>query len=212
MFMQDSPIRSERKSLEQLYFYVSDYLDDQKKLSAKSLSHISGCIIASMIDLMILFVFNDYINGRPLVCKIAFLLISIVLFFIIMEMYIFFAMRRKGNKLMDGRAYMERSSILHQVYAFDNIACDGLQICQYYIELLSSLQKNKQNEDAYTDKHQLETLSCLGEFYLYEVVHQLKIMISIYCVIDTNPNLYISLSDTDLIDSYRVNNFIWVSA
>ncbi len=109
---------------------------------------------------------------------------------------------------MDGRAYMERSSILHQVYAFDNIACDGLQICQYYIELLSSLQKNKQNEDAYTDKHQLETLSCLGEFYLYEVVHQLKIMISIYGVIDTNPNLYISLSDTDLIDSYRVNNFI----
>lgn len=74
---------------------------------------------------------------------------------------------------------------------FDNIACDGLLICQNYVV------RYKQAEEQY-----------IKDFYLYEIIHHLNKAASIGNVIYNNQKLYVSAMNTQLLDSYRINNFI----
>ena len=89
------------------------------------------------------------------------------------------------------RAYIVSAERQEMIDDFDNIACDGLLICQNYVV------RYKQAEEQY-----------IKDFYLYEIIHHLNKAASIGNVIYNNQKLYVSAMNTQLLDSYRINNFI----
>ena len=48
----------------------------------------------------------------------------------------------------------------------------------------------------------------IQEFYLYEIIHHLKKITDIYREINENKRRYISNLNKELLDSYRIQNFI----
>ena len=48
----------------------------------------------------------------------------------------------------------------------------------------------------------------IKDFYLYEIIHHLNKAASICNIIYNNQKLYVSAQNAQLLDSYRVNNFI----
>lgn len=105
--------------------------------------------------------------------------------------------RRINCILLENKKY-EIENIKNHIDEFDNIACDGLLICKYYI--------TKYKEENTEDKMQ--------EFYLYEIVHHLKKSINIFKIIYDNKKLYIRSETNDedyKIDSYRIKNFVKIA-
>lgn len=78
-----------------------------------------------------------------------------------------------------------------KIDGFDNIACDGLLICESYMERYGLTEK-----------------PYVREFYFYEVIHHLTKSTDLFEEIYGNRELYISSKKIELIDTYRVNNYI----
>lgn len=193
------------KNLELLRFYVSK---DIRKIDAKiqsNESNLLGYFLGSLIDILIVLMFDDFLNVilPTYISSVLWqIVIKVLLIVCLIGVFIFVSWivkklherRIKKTKVSGKSAYVVSADQQEMIDNFDNIACDGLLICQNYI------LRYKDVDEKY-----------IKEFYLYEIIHHLNKAASICNVIYSNPNLYISAKNSQLLDSYRVNNFITFS-
>lgn len=190
------------KNLELLRFYVSK---DIGKIDAKiqnNESNLLGYFLGSLVDVLIVLLFGDFFDVflEAYVSSVKWQVITkIVLIVGLVGLFIFVSWiskkireRRIKKKQVSGkRAYDVSAELQEMIDNFDNIACDGLLICQNYI------LRYRQVDEKY-----------IKDFYLYEIIHHLNKAASICNIINNNQKLYISAQNAQLLDSYRVNNFI----
>lgn len=190
------------KNLELLRFYVSK---DIRKIDAKiqnNESDLLGYFLGSLVDVLIVLLFDDFFTAflESYVCSVKLqVIIKIVLILSLVGVFIFVSWfskkireRRIKKKQISGkRAYDVNSEQQEMIDNFDNIACDGLLICQNYI------LRYGQVDEKY-----------IKDFYLYEIIHHLNKATSICNIIYNNQKLYVSAQNDQMLDAYRVNNFI----
>ena len=99
--------------------------------------------------------------------------------------------KQKTNDVSGRSQYIEDTKRQELIDDFDNIACDGLLICQNYIR-----------------RYEHEKQDYVQEFFLYEVIHYLRKASEIFDEIYCKQDLYVSSKNNQLLDSYRINNFI----
>ncbi len=201
----------EHKNLELLRYYLGK---DIKKLDQKiqvSDSNMVGYFLASLIDILIVILFGDSFNTlinyiysklfrtSESVCelfifasKLICITLLIVIFFAVIK--ITKVIKEKHDKKLreSGKAQFtiddDKQELIDQ---FDNIACDGLLIC-----------------DSYIQKHKEADQKWVRDFYLYEIIHHLSKAAMIFDKIYQNRGAYVSSKNAELLDTYRVNNFI----
>lgn len=179
------------KNLELLRFYINKDITKIEKNLASSNDQMFGCIIASLIDIFIVLMFDDLFSKWCALYKILSIIVLLLLFFVFKWIIEICRGYKKYKAKLSGKQLYDSSDIQEKVDAFDNIACDGLLICQHYM-----------------DKYETEDKLYIKDFYIYEIIHHLKKAFSIFKIIYTKKELYVSSSNRELIDEYRVNNFI----
>lgn len=190
------------KNLELLRFYISkDIRRIDTKIQKKD-SDLLGYFLGSLVDILTVILFDDFFSSFAdenvcsafwqTVLKILCILLLIGVFLLVSEASKKFHEWIVKKRDVSGKsAYLEDEKRQEMIDNFDNIACDGLLICQNYI-----LRYN----------HVCERY--IKDFYLYEIIHHLSKAAEIFNTIYSNQNLYISAKNSQLLDSYRVNNFI----
>lgn len=189
------------KNLELLRFYVSK---DIKRIDSKMQSNESellGYFLASLVDLLIVVFFDDLLSQvisrtcNPIFQ--IFIKICLIISFGFLFVTIVFVTKNirenkiKKRKIIGKNVYIVSEDKQEVIDDFDNIACDGLLICQNYI-----IRYKEEKEDY------------IKSFYLYEIIHHIGKATDICNKIYTNQSLYISSKNHQLLDAYRVNNFI----
>lgn len=190
------------KNLELLRFYVSK---DIGKIDAKiqnNESNLLGYFLGSLVDVLIVLLFDDFFvtfleTYVPSVKWQVIVKIALILGFVGLFIFVSWISKKiresriKKQQVSGKRAYDVSDEQQEMIDNFDNIACDGLLICQNYI------LRYKQVDEKY-----------IKDFYLYEIIHHLNKAASICNIIYNNQKLYVSAQNAQLLDSYRVNNFI----
>lgn len=194
------------KNLELLRFYIAR---DIKRIYTRidnNESTMMSFFYASFVDILVVVFFDDLVKNfikahitnavfRILILCLCILLL-LILFLVIKRVYMCIVKKRKQKLVESGEyAYMLKPEERESIDDFDNMACDGLLICQSYIQ-----------------KYKLESEPYVKEFYYYEVVHHLEKARRVFVGIYNNRSIYIASKDNNynsqLIDSYRINNFI----
>lgn len=194
------------KNIELLRFYISrDIGHIEKKIESKESTWL-GLFFASFVDILVVVFIDDlvkdlikkYIKNTLYQVGIVLLIILllIVVFLIAYKLFVRYINSLKRKLIVSGEyAYRLNPEDRVAIDNFDNIACDGLLICQYYI------QKYNQESEHY-----------LKEFYYYEVIHHLEKARLVFVEIYNAQSIYIASKQNNynaqLIDSYRINNFI----
>lgn len=188
------------KNLELFRFYVSKDIKRIDKKMEENESNILGYFLGSLIDLLIVIFFDQGVNEllkskcsvTQIACKVVGIVGLLFLFLFISwstkKIHLYFLYRNKES----GRSeYVMKEEQQITIDEFDNIACDGLLICENYIK--------RYNETV--EQH-------VRNFYLYEIIHHMDKAGAIFNDIYCHRTLYISSENDELLDSYRVNNFI----
>lgn len=194
------------KNIELLRFYLGKDINKIDKKIQDGDSHLLGCFVASLVDILIVLFFDqglqEFLKSK-IECDL--LIVGIKLFCIIVLLLIFLLVVRavkfiqnfiSTRKTISGKkAYKVKDEQQSKIDDFDNIACDGLLICQNYIN------RYREADQDY-----------VKEFYLYEIIHHLDKSRIIFMEIYRDKILYVATQDnnynSELIDTYRVNNFI----
>lgn len=194
------------KNIELLRFYLGKDISKIDKKIQDSESNLLGYFIASLVDILIVLFFDrglqelltSKIKSNLLIVGIKILCIVGLLFVFLLVVWAVKCIRNWINirRTISGKkAYKVKEEQQSKIDNFDNIACDGLLICQNYI------QRYREADQDY-----------VKEFYLYEIIHHLDKARIIFMEIYRDKILYIATKDNDynseLIDTYRVNNFI----
>lgn len=193
------------KNLELLRFYVSK---DIGKIDAKiqnNESNLLGYFLGSLVDVLVVLLFEDFFTTllESYVSSVKWqVMLKIVLILGLVGLFIFVSWiskkihesKKRKMRVSGKSAYVVSDEQQEMIDDFDNIACDGLLICQNYI------LRYKEVDEKY-----------IKDFYLYEIIHHLNKAASICNIIYNNLHLYVSAQNDQLLDSYRVNNFILFS-
>lgn len=190
------------KNLELLRFYVTKDIKQIDEKLQENESDLLGYFLGSLIDILIVLLFDDGFNimiSLYTSCIFLQMVFKILLIFLLIILFIlvsWITKKVKNFKLKKLRvsgksAYVIKSEHQDMIDDFDNVACDGLLICKNYM-----YRYDKVNE------------MYLKEFYLYEIIHHLCKSSDIFNEIYDHQTLYISDSNNQLLDSYRINNFI----
>lgn len=193
------------KNLELLRFYVSK---DIKKIDSKiqnNESDLLGYFLGSLVDILTVLLFEDVVSEfiSEHICSAFWqtvLKISVIVLLIGVFLLVSWASKKvhgyvqKKRDVSGKSAYLVDEKRQEMIDDFDNIACDGLLICQNYM-----FRYDQVNE------------RYLKDFYLFEIIHNLNKAAHIFNIIYCNRNLYVSAKDGQLLDSYRINNFITFS-
>lgn len=179
------------KNIELLRFYVSKDINKIDKKIQSNDSQMKGYFLASLVDILIVIIFDNYMECSPIWEKLLWIVGLIALFLILSKFVSLFSKWKNDRKKEAGRDKYLPDNILQKIDDFDNIACDGLLICQNYIK-----KYNEVNEQY------------IKNFYLFEIIHHLSKITDIFRQIYSEPTVYISDSNKELLDSYRINNFI----
>lgn len=182
------------KNIELLRFYINKDLKRIDKKLATSNDNFLGYFFASLVDILIVFVFSDYLSCIPVQCRIALIIGLIILFLIISKLIITIANWLSQNSREKGTDKYLPDKIQEVIDNFDNIACDGLLICENYC------QRYEETAKIY-----------LQDFYLYEIIHHLDKALGICDEICKEYATYASSKHDDLIDIYRLKNFLQFS-
>lgn len=190
------------KNLELLRFYVSK---DIKKIDDKMQdngSNLIGYFIGSLIDILVVLLFDDVFDKfmeQYVSCLGIQILFKVLLLLLLIGLFIFAAWLtrticvwyQKKNDVSGRSLYFVDAKKQEMIDDFDNIACDGLLICQSYIQ-----------------RYGIAQADYIKDFYLYEIIHHLCKAADIFDEVYHHQSLYISSNNNQLLDSYRVNNFI----
>jgi hypothetical protein len=180
------------------HYIVREMKKINKKLSSDS-NQIIGCFVASFVDVLIVMIFDDVLEGYTICKRFICLAILIIIFIIVSKIIIDVLERRKINYILLNKEKYNRDEIEKYIDEFDNTACDGLLICQYY----KKKYRENQNE-----------IQGMQEFYFYEMVHHLNKSVKIFDKIYSNDDLYVRkeiIDDDFKIDNYRIDNFKKIS-
>lgn len=142
--------------------------------------------------MLVVVLFSDLLNGKGVWFKLFAVFALIVLFVLVSKVSNkvanWVSIRRKESGREEYLIDATRQAIID---GFDNIACDALLICEDYMPRYQAAEKEH-----------------IKNFYLYEIIHHLTKSVDLFNEIDSHHDLYISSNDSELIDSYRVNNYI----
>lgn len=180
------------KNIELLRFYIDKNLKQIEEQLKRRNEGIISYIIASLVDLFIVLFFYDELKNVKIITKLFIIVGLVVLLVFISKTINMVQLKRAGYRNILGKESLinpyERQKIIDE---FDNIACDGLLVCLAYI-----------------DKANNEDEQCKKLFYLYEVIHHFSKSINIFREIYNGCSSYVSPRDDQLLDSFRVKNFI----
>lgn len=179
------------KNIELLRFYISKQLNDIDKKIVNNDSQIKGYVYASVIDILIVTVFDNQLKCSSLWFKGLICFALLILFYVVSKFIATMSNYMKEQEKKAGRDKDLTDNVLLQIDKFDNIACDGLLICENYIK------KYKEEKEQY-----------IKNFYLHEIIHYLTKIVDIFRPIYAEQGSYIKDDNKEFLDSYRVNNFI----
>lgn len=178
------------------HYIVKEIREIDKKLTDNS-NHVAGYLYASFVDILIVMIFDDFLKKASICFRIILAVILILVFMGVSAIVSHIKAKRHVNLLIEGRQKYDKDNIEKYIDEFDNVACDGLLICQNYMK---KYMKSKECPE-------------IKEFYFYEIVHHLKKSINIFEQVYGGKNscLYIRRDKDDSIykiDEYRTKNFI----
>ena len=194
------------KNIELLCFYLGKDISKIDKKIQDGESNLLGYFIASLVDILIVLFFDQglqelltskidsdlLIVGIKILCIVGLLFVFLLVVWAVKFIRNFINIRRT---ISGKKAYKVKDEQQSKIDDFDNIACDGLLICQNYIQRYGEADQDY-----------------VKEFYLYEIIHHLDKARIIFMEIYRDKILYIATQEndynTELIDTYRVNNFI----
>lgn len=194
------------KNLELLRFYVGKDINRIEKKLQNDESNLLGYFIGSLVDVFIVVLFDQGLENLinsfvecdilKILVKVVCILGLIAIFLCVVWLVKVITKYADKKKITSGeKIYRIKAEQQIIIDNFDNIACDGLLICQNYIQRYNEAKENY-----------------VKEFYLYEIIHHLDKARAIFMEIYSNQSLYIAMQknnyDSELIDTYRVNNFI----
>lgn len=196
------------KNIELLRFYIGKDISKIDKKIQDGESSLLGYFIASLVDILIVLLFDQGMDEflKTLTDKTLWIVLSkIACVFILLGLFLLVLWLVKWvcnlinirSTTSGKKAYKVKYEQQIKIDNFDNIACDGLLICQHYI------QRYRQTDD---DEGYVK------QFYLFEIIHHLEKARVIFTEIYKNRNLYIAAKENaynpELISTYRINNFI----
>lgn len=187
------------KNLELFRYYLNRDLQKIDSSIQDNRGELKGYFIASLVDILVVFLFSEnwidfgkkWIDEEILI-KLITIVVLIVLFigvsWISNKILQYWHLKRKES----GREeYIVDEAKQRMIDGFDNIACDGLLICESYMERYGLTEK-----------------PYVKEFYFYEIIHHLTKSTDLFEEIYGHIDLYVSSKEIELIDTYRVNNYI----
>lgn len=180
------------KNLELFRYYLNrDLAKIDHNIQEKN-NELLGYFIASLVDMSVVVFFDDLLKSKGFWCKVFAIFILIILFILVSIIINKIANWISNQRKESGKEeYLIDSARQAIIDGFDNIACDALLICENYIQ-----------------KYQMAQKEHIKNFYLYEIIHHLTKSVDLFNEINNHHDLYISSKDSELIDSYRVNNYI----
>lgn len=138
------------KNLKLLRFYLSKDIREIDKKIQKDESELLGCIIASLVDIFVVLLFDDALDRLIskcsnsvlffILCKIVCVILLLGLFILIRKIFLRIQACRMRKQRESGRAQNLPETQQEIIDSFDNIACDGLLICQNYIKNVTKKQ------------------------------------------------------------------------
>lgn len=180
------------KDLELLRYYLNRDLSRIDRNIQSNKIELLGYFVASLVDMSVVVLFSELLNGKSAWYKLLAVIILIVLFIAVSKTANYIATWISNRRKESGREeyYLDdaRQAIIDE---FDNIACDALLICE------NDMQRYEETDIEY-----------IKNFYLYEIIHHLTKSVDLFNEIYSHRDLYISSKNSELIDSYRVNNYI----
>lgn len=180
------------KNLELFRYYLNRDLQKIDSSIQDNHGELLGYFIASLVDVLIVSLFSDDLARTESLLKIVCIAGLIVLFFIISFVVNKIARFRRVRRKESGREeYVVDEARQEMIDGFDNIACDGLLICESYM-----------------GKYSLADKPYVRDFYFFEIIHHLTKSTDLFGEIYSHRNLYVSSKKAELIDTYRVNNYI----
>lgn len=180
------------KNLELFRYYLNRDLAKINCNIQNNNNELIGYFIASLVDMSVVMFFDDFLDDKGFWCKILAILILIVLFILVSKTTNKIASCISNQRKESGKEeYLIDSAKQAVIDGFDNIACDALLICENYMQKYQEAKKEH-----------------IKSFYLYEIIHHLTKSADLFNEIDNHHDLYISSKTSELIDSYRVNNYI----
>lgn len=187
------------KNLELFRYYLNRDLQKIDSSIQDNRGELKGYFIASLVDILVVFLFSEnwidfskkWIDEEILI-KLITIVVLIVLFigvsWISNKILQYWHLKRKES----GREeYIVDEAKQRMIDGFDNIACDGLLICESYMERYGLTEK-----------------PYVKEFYFYEIIHHLTKSTDLFEEIYGHIDLYVSSKEIELIDTYRVNNYM----
>lgn len=180
------------KNLELFRYYLNRDLTRIEQNIQNSSNELLGYFIASLADMSVVVLFSDLLSGKGVWVKLFAVFALIVLFVLVSKassaVANWISIRRKESGREEYMITAARQAIID---GFDNTACDALLICEEYMQ-----------------RYQVAEKEHIKNFYLYEIIHHLTKSVDLFNEIDSHRDWYISSKDSDLIDSYRINNYI----
>ncbi len=180
------------KNLELLRYYLNRDLTRIDRNIQNSSNELLGYFIASLVDMSVVVLFSDLLSGKGVWFKLFAVFALIVLFVLVSKVSNKVANWISTRRKESGREeYLIDAAKQAIIDGFDNIACDALLICEEYMQRYQAAEKEH-----------------IKNFYLYEIIHHLTKSVDLFNEIDSHHDWYISSQDSELIDSYRINNYI----
>lgn len=181
----------DHKNIEQFRYYISR---DMRRIEEKvdnDNSNLLGCFVASIVDILIVTFFQDYLNKMAVLPKLGLIFGFVLLFVTTYKAVKWIQAKWRDIRKTAGRDTDKRQEIIRIVDEFDNIAMNGLLICIYY-----------------KDKYEAESFEKLKRLYFSECFHYLDKSCSVYRKIAGETGKYINTIDSELISKYRVENYL----
>lgn len=123
------------KNLELFRYYLNRDLQKIDSSIKDNHDDLFGYFIASLIDIAVVTLFNDDLAAMNICCKITAILVLVVAFIaiskLINKLLHFHYIKRKESGRED---YIDDKARQKTIDEFDNISCDGLLICESYME------------------------------------------------------------------------------
>ena len=183
---------NDHKNLELFRYYLTRDLAKIDHNIKNNSNELLGYFIASLVDMSVVVFFNDLLSDKIVWLKLAAIVTLIVLFVLVSKLSNVIASYIRTHRKETGREeYILDASRQEIIDGFDNIACDALLICEDYMR-----------------RYKEESKEHVKNFYLYEIIHHMTKSVDLFNEIESHRELYISSKDSELIDSYRINNYI----
>lgn len=179
------------KNLELLRYYISNDLKTISDRIGRQNDIFFNSFVSSTITIILTIIINEQYKCLTVEWRIclSILVLAISITSILLLRFIY-------KKYWEWRNEIDIDENLPQniqkvIDSFDNIACDGLLTCEFYM----------QRYDMTDNEH-------LKKFYYYEIIHYAKKILKHYRKINANFTQYVGNDSYQKLDIYRVKNFI----